>query len=203
MKLKISRKWSLVIFSVVGIAIATVIVSFLVLDHGSRASATSSTGGQIPQNSGPAGSAGLPTRLVIPEINVDAAIEDVGLTAQGAMAVPAGPADVAWFDLGPRPGETGSAVIAGHEGWKDGISAVFDDLYKLRVGDKVYIDDQGGATTTFVVSGIQTYDQNGNAVAVFDSNDRQAHLNLITCEGTWNAAQKSYSNRLVVFTNME
>jgi hypothetical protein len=54
-----------------------------------------------------------------------------------------------------------------------------------------------------VVRGMQTYDQNGNAGGVFSSSDGLAHLNLITCEGTWNAAEKSYSNRLVVFTDKE
>jgi LPXTG-site transpeptidase (sortase) family protein len=94
-------------------------------------------------------------------------------------------------------------VIAGHEGWKDGIAAAFDNLYKVQKGDKVYIQDEQGATTTFVVVGIRTYDQNGDASNVFGSSDGKAHLNLITCEGTWNAAQKSYSNRLVVFTDEE
>jgi len=145
----------------------------------------------------------LPVRIVIPAINVDAMIEYVGLTPQGAMGVPAGPTSTAWFDLGPRPGEVGSAVIAGHEGWKGGIRAVFDDLYQLRKGDKVYIEDEKGATTTFVVREIQRYDQNGNASDVFSSNDGGAHLNLVTCEGIWNAAKKSYSDRLVVFTDRE
>lgn len=144
-----------------------------------------------------------PAFLVIPKINVSAAIEYVALTSQGVMAVPAGSTSTAWFDLGPRPGEIGSAVIAGHEGWKDGIGAVFDDLNKLRSGDKVYVESMGGATTTFVVSGTQIYDQNGDATDVFSSSDGKAHLNLITCEGTWNAAEKSYSNRLVVFTDKE
>lgn len=146
---------------------------------------------------------GLPTRLVIPEINVNALIKGVGLTSQGAMAVPVGPTNVTWFDLGPRPGEIGSAVIAGHEGWKDGIWAVFDDLYKLRRGDKIYVENAQNTTTTFVVVNIQRYDQHGNASNVFNSKDGKAHLNLITCEGTWNAAQQSYSNRLVIFANEE
>jgi LPXTG-site transpeptidase (sortase) family protein len=119
------------------------------------------------------------------------------------MGVPTGPTSTAWFDLGPRPGEDGSAVIAGHEGWKDGMRAVFDDLYQLHIGDEVYVKDEEGATTTFVVHGIRTYDQNRDASDVFSSNDGKAHLNLITCEGTWNATEKSYSNRLVVFTDTE
>ena len=141
--------------------------------------------------------------LSIPKINLDAAIEYLGLASSGIMAVPEGPTDVAWFDLGPRPGEAGSAVIAGHEGWRDGIVAAFDDLHELQKGDKVYVEDETGMTTVFVVRGVQTYDQNGDASSVFSSSDGKAHLNLITCEGTWNAAQKSYSNRLVVFTDKE
>ena len=135
--------------------------------------------------------------------NLLSPISTKGLTTEGAMAVPAGPTSTAWFDLGPRPGESGSAVIAGHEGWKDGIAAVFDNLYKLQKGDKVYVEDEKGVTATFIVRGIQVYSQNGDAALVFGSNDGKAHLNLITCEGDWNAIQKSYSNRLVVFTDME
>ncbi len=41
---------------------------------------------------------GLPIRLKIPQISVDANIEYVGLTSLGAMDVPAGPVDVAWFE---------------------------------------------------------------------------------------------------------
>lgn len=199
MKSKVSLKWSIIILSIVGIAFSSMII-FVAKDF--YVNPILSASNPIPQDLQWA-RAELPVRLVIPVIHIDAAIEDVGLTPQGAMAVPAGPTSTAWFDLGPRPGEDGSAVIAGHEGWKDGIRAIFDDLYKLGVGDKVYVQNEQGATTTFVVSGIQTYDQNGDAANVFGSNDGKAHLNLITCEGTWNAAEKSYSNRLVVFTDKE
>jgi len=48
---------------------------------------------------------GLPVRLKIPKINVDAPIISVGITSQGEMGVPKGPSDTAWFDLGPRPGD--------------------------------------------------------------------------------------------------
>ena len=145
--------------------------------------------------------AGIPIRLTIPKIKVDAAIEYVGLTYLGAMDVPKGPDDVGWFEPGPRPGNRGSAVIAGHEGWKDGISAVFDNLNKLVVGDKIYVRDEEGSTTTFMVREVRTFGENDDAVSVFDSSDGLAHLNLITCEGVWNAKTQSYSDRLVVFAD--
>jgi len=147
---------------------------------------------------------GLPVRLKIPGINVDAPVQYVGLTPDGAMDVPKSPDEVAWYERGQRPGEKGSAVIAGHYGrWENGQGSVFDDLHTLRKGDKLSITDDKGVTTTFVVRESRRYDPAADASDVFGSSDGQAHLNLITCEGVWNETQKSYSDRLVLFTDKE
>ena len=144
-----------------------------------------------------------PVRLKIPSINVDATFEYVGLTEEGAMDVPKGPGNVAWFKLGTIPGERGSAVIAGHSGYKNNKMGVFDNLYKLRKGDKLYVEDEKGDITTFVVSKIQIYNSKANAGDVFISSDGKAHMNLITCTGFWNEAERTHSSRLVVFTDKE
>ena len=149
------------------------------------------------------GSARVPIRLKIPKINVDTTIVPVGLTAQGAMGTPKGPAEAAWFNLGPFPGENGTAVIDGHFGWEKGIPAVFDNLYTLQKGDKIYIQNETGATITFVVQELRVFGQHEDTSTVFVSSDGKAHLNLITCEGTWNEQTQSYSNRLVVFAEKE
>ncbi len=146
---------------------------------------------------------GLPVRLKIPSIKVDATIEHVGLTPDGAMDVPKDPVNAAWFDRGPRPGEKGSSVIDGHFGTADGSPAVFDDLHELDPGDKLYVEDEKGTTTLFVVRELRKYDPDADASSVFSSRDGRAHLNLITCIGTWNTAEQSYSDRLVVFTDKE
>lgn len=148
-------------------------------------------------------SVGLPARLKIPTINVDAAIESVGITSEGDMGTPKDPAGVAWYEHGPRPGEIGSSVIDGHYGWVNKGPAVFDNLYKLRKGDKLYVLDAAGATYTFVVNESKSYDPNADTASIFLSNDGKAHLNLITCEGTWNKSQKSYSSRLIVFADQQ
>jgi len=146
---------------------------------------------------------GLPTRLVIPAIAVDAAIEYVGVAPDGSMGIPKDPGEVAWFELGPRPGEEGSAVIAGHFGWKNNLPAVFDDLDVLRKGDSLYVEDEEGMVTTFVVRESRLYDPQEDAEDVFGSSDGEAHLNLVTCEGVWDPVSKSYAKRLVVFTDRE
>jgi LPXTG-site transpeptidase (sortase) family protein len=143
---------------------------------------------------------GLPVRLKIPRIGVDAAVEDVGLTPDGSMGVPDRLADVAWYKLGPRPGQWGSAVIAGHRSSKEWLPAVFDNLHDLHPGDYLYIEDDKGSTIAFIVRESRIYDPEANAGAVFSQSDG-AHLNLITCDGIWNEAQKSFSKRLVIFAD--
>lgn len=85
---------------------------------------------------------GLPMRLMISKLRINATIQHLGLTLDGAMDIPKGPAEVSWFNLGPRPGEKGSAVLAGHYGvWKNGKISVFHDLDTLRKGDIIDIKD--------------------------------------------------------------
>ena len=144
----------------------------------------------------------LPVRIKIPRIKVNAKLESVGLTKDGAVGVPKGPTSAAWFNLSPRPGEKGSSVITGHYGyWKGGISTVFNFINRLKKGDRILVEDGKGVVTTFVVREIQSYDPNANAVDVFADTDGKAHLNLITCEGVWNARTKSFPKRLVVFAD--
>jgi sortase (surface protein transpeptidase) len=144
---------------------------------------------------------GTPVRLKIPRLKIDAKLESVGRTNQGAMGVPQDIANAAWFNLGPHPGEIGSAVIDGHYGWKDNVPAVFDPLHKLHVGDRIDVVDEHGLTASFEVRQLRTYAQNDDASNVFESGDEKAHLNLITCQGDWNEDQHSYPDRLVVFTD--
>jgi sortase A len=144
----------------------------------------------------------LPARLIIPKISVDAAVESLGLTGDGAMDVPKGPLNVGWFELGPRPGETGSAVIDGHLNGKTGKIAVFDKLSALVKGDLVNVVDEKGQSLSFVVSGTKSYNADAVVPEVFTSADG-VHLNLITCEGVWDKAKKSYTQRLVVFADLK
>lgn len=148
--------------------------------------------------------AGKPIRLNIPKIKLDAAIKSAGLAFNGAMGVARNPRDAAWFEYGPRPGEKGSSVITGHFGrWKNGQGSVFDNLNKLEPGDILYVEDEKGASTTFAVRELRKYSPQDSPAEVFNSNDGQAHLNLITCDGVWNKITKSYPRRLVVFADKE
>lgn len=146
--------------------------------------------------------AGLPLRIQISVIGVDAAIENVGLTATGTMDAPKNQDDVAWYQPGIRPGNVGSAVMAGHYGiWDNGRGSVFDNLFKLTKGDRIVVVDDRGKTTSFVVREIQDYNPQADATKIFTSNDGKSHLNLITCKGSLNNLSQNYPERLVIFSD--
>ncbi|MFH0831015.1 MAG: class F sortase [Parcubacteria group bacterium] len=146
----------------------------------------------------------VPVRIKIPAIDVSASIEYVGVNADGLMDITENPETVAWYEPGTRPGEVGSAVMAGHYGtWKDASGSVFDELHTLKKGDKVYVTDKKGASATFVVRESRRFAPDAETTEFFTSQDGKAHLNLITCEGSWNDASQSFSLRLVVFTDQE
>ncbi|HEY5268584.1 MAG TPA: class F sortase [Candidatus Saccharimonadales bacterium] len=145
---------------------------------------------------------GVPVRLVIPSINLNADLESVGVTASGAMDVPIGRENAAWFNLGPRPGQIGDAVIDGHYGfWVGGAPAVFNNLNKLSSGDIIYVEENNGITVAFRVSGSAIYSPTQDDTNLFVSTDDQSHLNIITCQGIWNPNNKTYSDRLVILSN--
>lgn len=143
---------------------------------------------------------GHPSRLVIPVLNINATIEELGITTDGEMDVPSSILDVGWYQYGPRPGESGSAVVAGHLDGKNGELGVFSNLSELKPGDNLFVEDSRGVSAAFMVRESRTYDP-GYAPEVFDGSG-SARLNLVTCDGHWNKNSKSYSKRLIVFADI-
>jgi LPXTG-site transpeptidase (sortase) family protein len=149
-------------------------------------------------------SVAAPSRLIIPDIGVDAKVQHLGVTRSGNMAAPANFVDVGWYKLGTTPGKVGSAVISGHEDDAIATPAIFYDLYKLSIGDDVYVVDKDGKKLRFKVTAkkIVPYNLKGaELTAIFTRGDK-ARLNLITCAGDWLASAKTNDQRLIVYTEL-
>ncbi len=144
---------------------------------------------------------GLPKKLKIPTLKIDAAIEYVGIKPDGSMDVPKNINNVAWLKSGPRPGDKGSAVIAGHSGWFNKNPAVFNNLQNLKTGDIIYVEDDSGQLIPFVVKEKRFFDPLAEASIIFN-HQAGYHLNLITCAGKWDEKKKTYDRRLVIFTDL-
>lgn len=149
-----------------------------------------------------AATSSAPARLIIPVLNINANVQQVGIKVDGSMGTPNNFTDVAWYKLGSQPGQLGSAVIDGHVDNGLSLAGVFKHLSDIKIGDDVYVQEKDGSKLHFVVIDIESYPyQNAPAGKVFNRSDK-ARLNLITCEGTWVPSQKTYEQRLVVFTEL-
>ncbi len=146
--------------------------------------------------------AGTPVRVRIPVIGVDAAVEQVATTPDGAMDVPKDFANTAWYTPNPRPGELGNAVIAGHVDSASG-TAVFWDLRKLHAGDEIRVVGDDNVERRFVVRGWETYAYNSFPLDRVFGTTSDAHLNLITCDQNsgFNSNTKEYAGNLVVYAD--
>lgn len=139
---------------------------------------------------------GTPVSVRIPAIGVDASLDTLGLTADGALQVP--PYDRAgWFGGGAKPGENGPAVIAAHVDSKTGPS-VFYRLKALQAGDAVTVLYDDARTVTFVVTGAASYSKSDFPTERVYGPTKGPELRLITCGGRFDRRAGSYVENLVV-----
>lgn len=143
----------------------------------------------------------VPRRLIIPAIKATANIQSLGIGQGGEMEAPNNFQEVGWFNLGPRPGEHGVAVIAGHLNNEYGAAGIFWHLSKLKEGDDIYVADASGKTFRFKVSGNKIYSADSLLEEIFERGGG-ARLNLITCNGAWDKNAQNYTKRLVVYAEL-
>ena len=150
-----------------------------------------------PRPIGPARVA-RPVSLSIPVIGVHTRLIRLGLTAQGTLQVPASTSVAGWYTGGPRPGQVGSAVIAGHIDSYLG-PGVFFRLRLLRPGDRVYVRQAGGRLAVFRVYAERSYPKDRFPTQKVYGPAPDPELRLITCGGTFDPARGSYLNNVVVY----
>ncbi|MCI0686225.1 MAG: class F sortase [Sporichthyaceae bacterium] len=144
-----------------------------------------------------------PSRLTIPTIGVSAPVTSVGVQRNGRMTVPTmAKADQAgWFKHGPVPGEPGGAVIVGHLDSTDG-PAIFYRIKELGKGDLITVTRKDGLQVRFKVTGIETVSKSAfPAEQVYGFTDA-AELRLVSCGGTFDHEQQSYSDNVIVYARL-
>lgn len=143
----------------------------------------------------------LPATIKIESIGVKAPVEHVGLQKSGKMDVPKNYRNAGWYKSGAKPGEQGSAVLAGHVNDPKG-KGIFWDLNELEAGDEVKVSDENGETLVFEVVDKKAYDLGEAPVEqVFGYTPRRM-LNLITCTGDYIQDIGTHNQRLVVYTEL-
>jgi LPXTG-site transpeptidase (sortase) family protein len=139
-----------------------------------------------------------PVSLVIPAIGVTTALIHLGLTSSGALQVPSSTSVAGWYTGSPRPGATGSSVIAGHIDSYRG-PGIFFRLSDLRTGDKVYVKRADGTLAVFKVTAVKSYSKDKFPTAAVYGPSPDPELRLITCGGVFDRSLKSYLSNTVVY----
>jgi hypothetical protein len=147
--------------------------------------------------------ASRPTRIAIESIGVKAPVRQVGLAADGSIAVP--PLDrhneAGWYDRGPTPGQSGPAIIVGHADTRTGPS-IFHGLVKLRPGALVEVTRTDRSVAIFEVNSIERFDKAKLPVErVYGDYSRPA-LRLITCGGEWIGGSIGYADNVIAFASL-
>ncbi len=146
---------------------------------------------------------GLPQRILIPAIGVDAAIEPVGVDATNAMETPKNPWNTSWYSPGARPGQRGNAAIAGHVDFAGIGPTVFWRLSAMQPGMEVFILAEDGARWRFVAQSVETFPVGAfPGDRVFGPTD-ETNVNLISCVGNFDPVSASYDKRIIVFARWD
>jgi len=137
---------------------------------------------------------GVPRRLVVPRLGVDAPVVPVR-AAGGVIRPPADPQMLGWWRGGARPGSVqGSALVTGHTVSAGG--GALDHLENLRAGDRVRVRTTAGVVD-YAVTRVTIYRKATlakDSARVFDQYV-PGRLVLVTCED-WNGT--SYLSNVVV-----
>ncbi|MEN1968396.1 class F sortase [Lentibacillus sp. N15] len=143
-----------------------------------------------------------PSKIKIDSIDVESAVDDVGLMKNGEMAVPDDFRITGWYDRGTMPGEQGSSVIAGHVDDKTG-PGIFFNLKDLNKGDEVEVMDEDGKKLVFEVVDKQSFPMDDAPVKKIFGYTSRRMLNLVTCTGPFDRSKGGHIDRLVVYTELK
>lgn len=144
----------------------------------------------------------IPTQIDIPTIGVHAHVQEVGKKADGSMATPTNFSDVGWYSLGSKPGEEGSAVVAGHVNNARTTSGVFEHLSDMSVGDYITLSDKDGKTLLYRVREVAQYTTNEAPADQIFTTAGPTQLVLVTCGGDWDTAAHAFDKRFVVYAQL-
>lgn len=141
---------------------------------------------------------GVPERLVIERIGVNAPVDSGGVLSDGTQEVPDDMNRTSWYSGGSKPGQPGNAVIVGHT-WSTG-DGVFDKLARLTVLSRIRLLTSAGERTYRVrsVGSIPLAEFPDQAAAIYRTTGKSG-LVLMTC-GDWNGS--SYDATTVVYAEL-
>jgi hypothetical protein len=166
---------------------------FAVLTVVTSSASTSASKVKVPQ--------GWPKIVMIPKIGVHAQVESLAMNSAKDDHAPFRWGDVAWYNLGARPGDPGRALIYGHLD-STCCPAVFYQLKTLNRGDIVQVGYKNGNPLSFRVQWKGVYWNNRVPWKFVYATTKQRGVVLVTCAGVFHRDGTGYDHKLVVYATL-
>lgn len=144
---------------------------------------------------------GWPQTVSVPRLAVVAHVEPVTMKNPIDTEAPHSMDDVAWYELGHRPGERGRAELFGHLD-STCCPAIFYHLNAMRAGDLVQVRYRNGPPLTFRVRWQATYPRLQMPLRFMYGPTIDHGLMLVTCAGIFHRDGTGYDHRLMVYATL-
>jgi hypothetical protein len=144
------------------------------------------------------------TRLLIPDLHVDAPVVDVGVQPDGQMEIPPDPRVLGRWSGGANAGELfGSLVLVGHiDTARDGPGVLFR-VRDLVPGAFISAAGAGGPMVTYRVSELKRVAKDDLVTSTDPFRQDVGHrLVIITCGGPFDPRTRHYRDNLVVLADL-
>jgi len=142
------------------------------------------------------------TSLRVPSLGIDSPIVGVRVGPDDQLGTP--PLDrpklVGWYQDGPSPGETGTAIAVGHRDTRTG-AAVFAALAQLDPGGRIEARRADGRTAVYTVDRVRVFDKARFPDKEVYGPSRRPELRVLTCGGLFNR-RTGYTSNVVVFAHL-
>ncbi|MCC5475024.1 class F sortase [Streptomyces barringtoniae] len=143
-----------------------------------------------------------PTSFRVPSLGIDAPITAIGLDRERQLEAP--PVDepklVGWYEGGPTPGESGTAIAVGHRDTRTG-PAVFAALAQVKPCRLIEVRRADGRTAVYAVDRMKVYDKAGFPDKEVYAQTGRPELRVLTCGGFY-TRRSGYTSNAVVFAHL-
>lgn len=146
----------------------------------------------------------LPRIVTIPKLGVNGRVRQMSVGKDGSLEAPRSIHDAGWYNQSAKPGSPGGAVLL--DGHVSGPTqkGVFYKIETLNKGDIVTIERGDGKKIDYKVVKVEVKKASSlDMTEMLLPVTKGTHgLNLISCTGKFNASNKTFEDRALIFTEV-
>lgn len=146
-----------------------------------------------------------PRYMRIPSLKINTRIRRLGLDRKGAVGTPNNIHDAGWYDSSAKPGDKdGSSIIVGHIAGPT-MHGLFWDLPLISQGTIIEIEKGNGFVIRYKVSKIEKIPNDSFDISKYLVQEAPGKndLKLITATNKFNTVSGDYTQRVVVFAEIQ